>query len=114
MCIGVRAGTGLLQPREGAVTSLGLRLREGHAGVCLTVEGGCFQSSCVQSSADFRGSLGGDWDSGSSSTEPWRVLFIAATTEAGKVCSSCHLCKLESWSLALPPSPALAFFRFSL
>lgn len=51
MCIGVRAGTGLLRPREGAVTSLGLRMREGHAGVCLTVEGGCFQSSCVYRAA---------------------------------------------------------------
>lgn len=52
-----------------------------------------------------------DWGLGS-----WRMLFMAAATRAGKVCSSCHLCEPASWSLAFPPSlpPALAFFGFSL
>lgn len=35
---------------------------------------------------------------GCCSSEPWRMLFIAAASEAGKVCSSCHLCELESKS----------------
>lgn len=71
---------------------------EQRVGVCVTVEG-------EEAARKSRGSPGGDGDLGSCSAEAPGLVFIAAATEAAKVCSSCRLGERRAavW-LSRPPA----------